>query len=151
MQLLQILKPLMELEYQMHRVYMWFSDVYEDDTVTRRTFRTMAREELRHRDIVQTQMDLVRERFREFDTIEADLEGIVTLTNVLKDIADKRQAMPLKDALEFAIQVEESAAESHYRFLIARANPVLTELTVQLADADRIHVRRLKALKQSLV
>ncbi|HPQ39990.1 MAG TPA: hypothetical protein PLV45_06410 [bacterium] len=143
MELLQILKPLMELEYQMHRVYMWFSDVYHEVNGASLMFRTMAKEELKHRDIVQQQMQLVKERFREYDTVEADLKGVVTLTDLLRDIADKREKMPIREALDVAVQIEQSAVETHYRFLIAKASPVLTELTAQLADADRVHVRRL--------
>ncbi len=133
----------MELEYQMHRVYMWFSDVYHEVNGASLMFRTMAKEELKHRDIVQQQMQLVKERFREYDTVEADLKGVVTLTDLLRDIADKREKMPIREALDVAVQIEQSAVETHYRFLIAKASPVLTELTAQLADADRVHVRRL--------
>lgn len=147
MQLLQILKPLMELEYQMHRVYMWFSDVYESPDMIRSIFRTMAKEELMHRDMVQQQIELVKERFRDFETVDADLDGVLKLTELLKDIADARKAMPLMEALDVAIQIEQSAVETHYRFLIAKASPVLTELTAHLADADRVHVQRLIDLK----
>ncbi|MBN1296531.1 hypothetical protein JXA80_07100 [bacterium] len=143
MELLQILKPLMELEYQMHRLYMWLGDAFQDHEEARTVFRKLAKEELQHRDMIHGQMAMVTERFREFDQIDADLDGILTLTGVLKEIADQRKTMELKQAVQVSVQIEQSAVEAHYRFLFAKANPVLAELSNRLAEADSGHVQRL--------
>lgn len=150
MELVQIMKPLTELEYQMHRLYMWFSDCYGNNETHRLFFREIAREELQHRDMVKKQRDLLIKSFREFRDIDADIQGIHQLTGILKDIADKREKKPLAEALDVAIQIEQSAVERHYRFLIAKANPVLKEMVDVLVKADRVHVQRLLDFRKQL-
>lgn len=150
MELARIMKPLMELEYQMHRLYMWFADCFRNDSESRTLFKTMGREELQHRDVIQRQRELIINNFRDYKDVEADLEGIIQLTNLLRDIADQRKVITLKEALRVAIQIEQSAAEHHYRFLLARANPSLVELVKRLSDADKIHVQRLVSFNETI-
>ena len=149
MELARILKPLMELEYQMHRLYMWYSDMFAADPVARNLFRQMAREELKHRDMAQNQLQLIVARMDDYEPVEADLNGMLQLTDLLKRQVDKRDDLILKDALDTAIQLEKSAAESHYRFLIAKAKFVLRELISELAQGDKEHLLRLESFRRS--
>ena len=150
MELINILKPLMELEYQMHRLYMWYSDMFSHHIEARSMFRLMAREELKHKESVQNQFHLIAANLSQYDSVEADCQGMIQLTVFLKQQVDRRSDMTLRESLEGAIQMEKSAAESHYRFLIAKANPVLKELIIELAQADQDHLTRLELFLQSL-
>lgn len=150
MDLVQLLKPLMELEYQMHRLYMWYSDMYGSDPKLRNLFRLMAREELQHRDSVQNQFQLVAANLRDYEPVNADLEGVLQLTDLLNQQVNMRKSITIEEALSDAILLEKSAAESHYRFLIATANPVLRELIADLAQGDKEHLLRLEGFYRSL-
>jgi rubrerythrin len=144
MELAKLFRPLMELEYQMHRMYMWFSDMFQDNPDAYSLFRLMAREELQHKERVQNQFYLVVERSDEYADADVDLEGLFQLIDLIKGQVDRRNPMTLKDALTTSIQFEKTAAESHYRYIIAKSNPVLREMIVLLANADREHLARLE-------
>ncbi len=149
MELARLFKPLMELEYQMHRMYMWFSDMFQEDPKAFSLFRLMAREELQHRESVQNQFYMVVDRSNEYQEIQADIDGMTYLTNILKKQVDRRNSMTLQEALTTALQFEKSAAESHYRYIIARSNPILKEMIQELAKADQQHVQRLEQFAKS--
>ncbi|TAN42891.1 MAG: hypothetical protein EPN25_02120 [Nitrospirae bacterium] len=140
MQILKMLTQLEKLETNMAGLYEWFSHVFREDEAAAAFFYGVSVEEEVHANIVRYQRRLVSQNIKNFSEVDFDLTPI---EKTLSDIAAirKTEILPsLEEALRYAIELEHSIAEEHYRTILKKANPEIEGLLKSLGAFDLRHL-----------
>jgi rubrerythrin len=85
-----------------------------------------------------------------FQSVEVDISEIDRLLQEIEDFKELHRTPSLTQAIQFAIELEASAAENLHRSLIAEANPNLSPLVEQLAGDDDRHLEMLESLQAKI-
>lgn len=141
-----VLAILERIEEEAGKLYAWFSQVFADDTEANELFERLSQEEARHRDLVRFQRQLARRGGASQSSNENGDEGTneesKDLPVVLRAIIDFRTQNPfptLREAVQFAMGLENSPAEAKYRTAIADTNPNMAKLINSLNNGDNHH------------
>jgi len=144
------LRKIGELERAMAELYEFYATVFEEDEGARKLFIKMKRQEMRHYDQIQFQKRLLDPETEALDFPEDELRGIdESIKMVERHISEG--VFELRDALRFAISVEEGAGELHMGSRIAQITPDLESLIKALRKEDRNHCVDLKAFTADFV
>lgn len=141
----KILHALEELEDVAAQLYEKLSEHFKDNKEASFFFYKMSLDEISHRDLVKYQQKLVKRSAKDdFADIDIDISDIYALTARITQILSSSEMPSLNDAVKFAIEIESSAVEKHYRTAMKKANPDLAILLDSLGSSDKVHLTRLQ-------
>ncbi len=144
----QILRPLQQFEEKLGELYSWLADVHAADLSAAAMFRRLALDEKSHAAQVEYQRRLARQNPRLFGQVELDLAEIYrVLDRILKIRADLTPPV-VDDAVRIALELESSAADYHFRNVVAQLDPNMARLLGSLGRADRQHYETLLQFAQ---
>ena len=127
--------------------YDWLAKVFSADAAARGFFAAMAEAEREHERLVQLEFRLAGKR-RDM-AVSVD---VADLRSTFADIHGFRSTTPrptLKDALEFSLDLEDSAAEEHAGTALASVDPSLAGFIQRLASDDHQHAKALREFRDS--
>lgn len=138
----QLLNKLEALEEKLEDLYRFFSVTFIEEPETSAVFQKLSREEKSHQNLIQFQQRMVMKNQKAFKDVPVDLSDIDA---ALEKIVHARNSnLDIHEAVAFAIEVETSAAENHYRTAMDLSNPEISQLLTKLNQADNNHVAFLK-------
>jgi len=142
------LKRAGDLELKMKELYDGFAEVFREFDQAHGLFTKLSEEEKVHHDLIQYQRRLARNSPKVFPDVDVDLETVDRLTDELVEKIGARKTITLREALDFAIDCENSAAEYHHRNLIGRSHPEAGRLVRNLGGSDLEHAMTLREFVQ---
>lgn len=140
------LRPLAEFERLMGDLYSWLSERFAGDTEVASTFALLAADEAAHANLVEFQRRLVRQNPREFGEVELDLGDLLATRAQVERLRARESPPTVEEALALAFELENTAAEYHFRHVLRQANPAIGELLEKLGSADKQHLSRIMQL-----
>lgn len=146
MDLLALLKPLEQLERRMGELYDWYADLFASDKEASGIFFRLALEEQRHARMIDHVRRLARQNAGLASAVDADLATVHEALDRVRRIRASDAPLDLAIAVRLAIELEQTAAEAHYRQVIADTNPDLGQLLHALSRDDRSHQSMLEKL-----
>jgi rubrerythrin len=138
---------LAQIERQMAEHYGWLAEVFTADPRARGFFSAMAEAERQHERLVHLECRLAK-GCREA-AVSVDVPD---LRSTFADIGRFRSTTPsptLRDALEFSLHLEDSAAEEHVGTALASVDPSLADFMRRLASDDHQHANALREFRDS--
>ncbi len=146
MDILQVLRPLEQLERKLAELYQWFSDLFEADAEAAFVFHRMYLEENTHVRLIEYQRRLARGNPNAFGDVEVSLEGVRRELARIDALRASGKAPSLEEAVRAALEFESDAAEYHYKNAIRLASPDMSRLFDSLGASDKQHVKSLRDL-----
>ena len=144
-----ILARIAKLEEVSRALYAFYAEVFEEHEEGARVFSQMKREEESHKNEVLFQKRIVDKNPDRFGRYMVDLSDLEELIGAV----DKHISEGIFDigaAVDFAIALEKSAVEVHYRTWGAKLSPELSRLNRLLKNADDEHIKKLLYLKEDI-
>ena len=133
----------------MGELYSHWSDHFEGDREAAFLWAKMAGEERGHATLVDYQRRVVQKNPLLSGNVDVDLELMVRVQAEVTALRGSSPQPTLAEAVAFAVRLETSAAESHYRNATKSLNPELQRLLSNLGSEDRGHLDRLKSFAAS--
>ncbi len=139
MHIMRVLDPLEKLETKISELYEWFSRLYADDAEAASLFYRISIDEAAHANLVRYEKRLAVQNSKIFGEVSID-PAVVSTT--LEMVTSVLSAAPpsLEQAVKISLDIENSAAEAHYRSAIALATPDLYRLLKSLGGFDSRHI-----------
>ena len=138
-----LLDVLENVEAAMAELYTWLARALVQDPEAAGFFADMGRDELRHRDLVQFQRQLVTKSRGAFGSVKADTAAMKTVVERVRAFQRDTPNPSLHQALVFVLELENNAAETHYRTAISESSPTMARFINSLAKADEHHAETL--------
>ncbi|MEW6336670.1 MAG: hypothetical protein ACOY3Y_21400 [Acidobacteriota bacterium] len=148
MDILQVLRPLEQLERKLAEFYQWLADLFEADSEVAFTFHRMFLEERTHVNLIEYQRRLARGNPGAFGDIEVDLAGVEKAIATIDALRDNGGPPSLERAVRVALELESGAALTHLRSAIRQSSPDMARLLDSLGKGDRQHQRALRQLAE---
>ncbi len=145
-----ILKRTAELEAAAARLYDWYAQIFEDIRDANAFFLGMKHEELGHLRNVEFQKRIVDRSPQAFKDHPMDDSDIKVAINMI-DQHISEGVFEIMDALKFAINLENNAAEIHYRTAMAQSNKDIAKLVTALTKDDKGHAEKLRSFAMRFV
>lgn len=118
-------------------LYKWLAAAYPADENAGDFFSRLSLDEQSHGDLIKYQQRVVRKSPKEFGDVEIDEEAI---RNALSEIEQFRASNhSLKDAIRFAMNIENSTAESYFNSVMHQSNQDFAKLLKQLSATCSKH------------
>ncbi len=149
MRITTVLEYLRKLEQAAADLYGWYAEIFDDIPEARDFFTEMKEAEIQHRDIVDFERRLVIGNSYSFKDVPIDETDLLGMIHIVEKHM-KEGVFQLKDALDFAVMLEESAAEAHYKTSVVQSNPSLAELIKSLTNDDKEHLERLRTFAKRM-
>jgi len=146
MDILQVLRPLEQLERKLADLYEWFSDLFEADREAAFVFQRMHLEENSHVRLIEYQRRLARGNPGVFGDVNVNLTGLQQAITRIEAIRNDASAPTLEEAVRAGLDLESDAAEYHYTNAIQQASPDMARLFDSLGASDEQHVKCLREL-----
>lgn len=138
-----LLKKLSDLEKTAADLYGWYAEIFDTSSEAVDFFTQMKKQELRHRDIVDFQRRLLALNKTDSKDVSVEIEQVAgVIAQIEKHISEG--IFELRDAIDFALLIEQSMAETHYRTLATEADSDIAKLMKSLTDGDTGHVTALQ-------
>ena len=137
-----LLAMLERVEEESGKLYDWFSQVFADDEEANALFARLGQEEARHRDLVRFQRQLTR-RGGSGQSLDEDVEDLPVVLRTITSFRVQNPFPTLREAVQFAMGLEDSPAESKYRTAIAQTSPNMAKLISSLNKGDDRHAEAL--------
>lgn len=136
--ILKALDPIEKLELKIADLYEWFSLNMNSDPEAAAFFFRMSVDESAHANLVKYQRRLVTQNMKLFGDITIDIEGI---RKVIAQVDAVRSGNPptVAEAFRIALEIETSAAETHYLTAIKEAAAGISGLLSSLGALDCAH------------
>jgi rubrerythrin len=132
-----ILKRIEELEDKLALCYEHLQKIFYYNPSVASFFFRMSTDEKSHRDIVRYQLRIFQRNKAAFSNIDLDMSKI---DDVLAGINKIIIAEPsIKEALQFTVEIENSAAEFYFISAGAQSNPELSALLENFSAACKAH------------
>jgi rubrerythrin len=144
----QVLRPLQQFEEKLGELYAWFAEAHAADAEAAAMFRRLAADERSHASQVEYQRRLVRQNPRLFGHVELDLVDLMQTLDRVAKIRASLTPPEVDDAIRIALELECSAADCHFRNVVAQLDPNMARLLGSLGRADRQHYETLLELAQ---
>ena len=144
-------RPLAEFEGALADLYSSWAEAMEakSDHDAAFVFFKMSTEERGHAALVEYQGRLMLDRgsfSREIEIdVDVDLSELQTALDQVR-ILKGRKSLSSAEAITMAMELERSAAETHFRSALRHADPGLKRLLDCLGSEDRMHFQRLTEL-----
>ncbi|MBI5639925.1 MAG: DnaJ domain-containing protein [Nitrospirae bacterium] len=139
MNILKALDQLEKIEMRIGHLYEWFSENLKDDPEAAAFFYRMSIDESAHANLVKYQRRLVSRNMKLFGSLEIDLDGVQKEIARVEAILSG-EPLPAEAAVKIALEIENSAAETHYRSAIEKAESGIANLLGSLNFLDCKHV-----------
>lgn len=139
-----------ELEQLAADLYSWYAEIFSDNPAAVGIFVEMKKQELEHRNLVQFQQRLEEKNKGLFQEIDVDLSELNAVLSAVKQHM-REGVFELGDAIDFALWLENSMAETHGKSAIAHANPRLARLMRSLSKSDDEHRKRLREFASAAI
>ncbi len=149
MNILDAFVDIERLELKMLDLYQHFRGLFSDDGEAVEVFIKLRDEEKAHYDLVQYQRRMVSQNMKLFKDIAIDIEEVKTLTSDVDSIIKRIPPPSLSEAVRFAIDIESSATEVHYRTAMAQSNREVSDFLTHLGTADNGHFALLDGFVRS--
>jgi len=146
MDILQVLRPLEQLERQLADLYQWFSELFETDREAAFVFQRMHLDENSHVRLIEYQRRLARGNPGVFGDVDVSLDALQVAIARVERIRGGASALTLEEAVHAALELESRAAEYHYSNAIQQASPEMKRLFDSLGVGDEQHVKYLRDL-----
>lgn len=148
MDIMQVLRPLEQLERKLAELYQWFADLFENDSDAAFTFHRMFLEERTHMNLIEYQRRLARGNPGAFGDIFVDLTGVEKAIASIDAFRSNGGSPTLDRAVQLALELESGAANTHLRSAIRQSSPDMARLLDSLGKGDRQHQRALRQLAE---
>ena len=138
-------RPLSELETALAELYGSWSETLQEDPEASFVFFKMSTEERGHAALVDYQrrfIERIPSAQREVDIDLTDIQVALDRVRILQ----RRSPSGRPEAIAIAMELENSAAESHFRSAVRQADPEVRRLLDCLGGEDRQHFSRLAEL-----
>ncbi|MCP4603174.1 MAG: hypothetical protein GY847_22115 [Proteobacteria bacterium] len=149
MKIITVLNYLRKLEQAAADLYGWYAEIFDDIPEARDFFYDMKKQEIQHRDMIDFERRLIVGNSLEFRDVSIDKAHIRATIDVIEEHISEG-IFEIREALDFAVMLEETAAETHYKTSIVQSNPSLAKLIKTLTDSDKGHIDRLKAFAKRM-
>lgn len=143
MDIVDYLNILIELELNVSRLYLTFSEHLKEDSGF---WWKISNEEMNHASILKTAI-----KFTEFDKLPMDkllenIDDVIYLNDNFNKIIEEFVENPSKErAFELAIELESSAGESHYQeFMDEFSENKIIQILQNLNNQDNNHIKRIE-------
>ncbi len=143
MQILTALGAIENIELSVAGLYEWFSDCLSDDREASGFFFRLAMQERSHANMVAFSKGLIRTSPAEFLPIDFDMELVDDLLQTINIFRAGHKKPTIEQALDFAMAIENHAAEGIHRSVVIQSNPELSNMINNLAKADQEHFKLL--------
>lgn len=139
MYILGVLDLLVKLETKISELYEWFSRNYADDAGAASLFYRISVDEIAHANLVRYEKKLAVQNSKIFSEIHLD---VVEISTTLEKVISVLSGTPpsLEQAVKISLDIENSAAEAHYRNIIGKATPDISRLLKNLGGFDSRHI-----------
>jgi len=139
MHILGVLDLLEKLETKISELYEWFSRTYAYDAGATSLFYRISIDEIAHANLVRYEKKLAVQNSEIFSEIHLD---VVVVSTTLEKVISVLSGTPpsLEQAVKISLDIENSAAEAHYRNAIAKATPEISRLLKSLGGFDSRHI-----------
>ncbi|RLE26332.1 MAG: hypothetical protein DRJ65_05750 [Acidobacteria bacterium] len=144
MQILTVLSAIENIESSVAKLYEWFSDCFAADSEASGFFFRLAMQERSHATMVAFSKGLVRRSPNDFSTVDFDMSLVDDLIHTIDVFRAGNRNPTLGRALEFAMEIEDHAAEGIHRSMVIQSNPEVSNMINSLAKADKEHFKLLK-------
>jgi rubrerythrin len=134
-----------KFELKMAELYRVYSELYAMDAQAAALFYRMSLEEKNHVNVIAYQKRVVNQNPRLFGDVEMDVEEIQEEIARVEALAKVRVTPPVDEALRTALELENGAAERHFRLSAIQSNPEAAKHLMSLGTADKQHYEALKA------
>lgn len=145
----KVLGSIARVESASADLYGFYADLFDDHTVAAPVFRRLKREEEAHKTQVLFQKRLVDQNSQQFAPINIELDIFSDLVRLIENHISEG-VFDVLDAVKFALFLESSAVEAHYRAWVMKQSPELTKLAGFLKCGDTVHIQQLKDLEDVL-
>jgi len=143
MQLTMVWKKICALEAKSAWLYGFYADVFDFIPQVRAFFLEMREEELVHFNQAAFHQRLVNHNSARFADIDVRLDGFDELISEMDDHV-KNGVFDVKDALNFALYLEENAREIQVRSIAGKSDPDLDRLCSLMHTEDDGHVQKIR-------
>jgi hypothetical protein len=139
MYILGVLDLLEKLETKISELYEWFSRTYAYDAGATSLFYRISIDEIAHANLVRYEKKLAVQNSKIFSEIHLD---VVVVSTTLEKVISVLSGTPpsLEQAVKISLDIENSAAEAHYRNAIGKATPEISQLLKSLGGFDSRHI-----------
>ena len=142
----EFLNECYKIEKLAAKVYRKFSENLNYPAGIRTTFAKMADEEMEHARIIDLVMQTPEHELKATPYLsQAEVDELLRLVKASLVCAEHSE-MGVKEALEFALQVEEQLVQVHANNALLPGDQKLDNFFSSLAQFDRDHVDQLRAL-----
>lgn len=146
MSLQRLLQCLIDLETRLSELYAWFAEAYAEDAEAASLFYRMARDEKAHAALIEYEKRLINKEKDAALAIPLKEGEVRVLIGKIDKALSARHSPPLEEALLFALDLEDSAAENHLAGVASEKAPGLIKLLKNLGKEDRRHFKDLVEL-----
>lgn len=149
----QVFASMERFEGKMAELYRWYSELYAEDAEAAALFYRMSVDEKSHLNVVRYEKRLVLRNPKLFGSIQIDALAVDEGTAKADTLLSARKTLPLEEAVRFAIDLENGAAERCYRLALQQSNPEVAKLLNGMGAGDRQHQEALVefAKRRSLI
>jgi rubrerythrin len=137
-------RPLTELERSLAELYGAWAEAYEGDREAAFVFFKMSSEEKGHAALIDYARRFVQKDPKLGGDVDIDLSLVQGMINKVRVLRENGAPPSVEKALEIALELESSAAESHYKSALKQVNPEMERLLRCLGGEDQAHLGRLK-------
>jgi rubrerythrin len=149
MNLQSLFTALENLESNVAALYKLYSEFYATDPEAAQLFYKLALDEKSHVNVIQYEKRLYKQNPKLFREVDLDMEEIRQACELVKVLRSAREAPALKQAVRSALEVEDSAAEHHFRLALREFNPEVARVLMSMGTADKQHGDTLRAFAQA--
>ncbi len=137
-------RPMIELETELSRLYESWADRFSSDTEASQLFAKLSREEKTHASLIEYQQRIFKKN-RQFEThVQIEVAAIDAVIAEIRRVRKEAPPATVAHAVVIALGMEASAAESHFKNALRKANEEVERLLNSLGKEDGAHVRALE-------
>ncbi len=148
MRVLNVLDEIAKLELKLMDLYNFFSNLFKDDQDASSSFFKLSLDEKQHAELVQYQKRVVRKNPNDFLEISIDINEIREIISKVESIMRSPVPPKLEESIKFALLMEKSAAEYHYKSAMEQSNPEFANFLNNLSSVDNDHYETIKKLAE---
>lgn len=139
-----LLDLLLDVEDKMDAFYTWCAHEYRTDHQAVGLFHRLSIEEKAHKNLIAYQQRMAKTSPNDYRDIHVNPSAIKNCARQIDFFQNKKGRTTLAEAIQFAIEIECSAAESHFPELITQSNPKLHNVMRGLKAGDDRHIGLLR-------
>ncbi|MBP7864702.1 MAG: hypothetical protein KA419_02035 [Acidobacteria bacterium] len=140
---MELFVTLESIEKRLEMLYISFAKRFEPDADVEKLFRELARQEDNHARMVLMAHNMVRQNLNLIKCPEIDRAAVQSILSRVDDLMRARD-LDLQAAVQAALELENTAFESHTAGILDGLCDTLRNLLAGLRQSDRRHLRALE-------